>query len=151
MRKKTIIILMVALVLGGTTSSFGSGACGDCEIMNTVSDEVRKGYEDVSNDVYDTYVIDKDDGFWDECVGGIIDGGASFDLSIPSLSSLIDKACNYVKSEAKAGLSEASSSIVYDAGFGFSAGAKSTSTGAIKTNVEDSSTQLTNDIWNSIK
>ena len=149
-----ILAVSVCAVLMSTTISFATDK--DCSVINKAADAAREAYEEVSVAVYDSYLVDKDDSFWDNCMGNIIDGGFSFDLSIPSLSGLINKACNYAKSEVRnqidSATQEVTSGISADAGYGFSAGGSASATrGGRGVSVRDSSSELSNNIWRAIK
>jgi hypothetical protein len=148
--KKTMFMILCMMVTCSTVA-----VADDCSVINDAADKAREYYEEVSNEVYDSYVVDKGDSFWDDCLGGILDAGFSFDLSSPSISGIIDDACNYAKSEItdqlNAATADITSGIDADAyGFGVSGSASATSGGS-GVSVDDTSAELSNAIWSSIK
>lgn len=154
MKRVSVFTLGVCLAFSAATTSFAADK--NCSVINKAADAAREAYEEVSANVYDSYIVDKDEGFWDDCMGNIIDGGFNFDLSIPSLSGLIDKACNYARSEVRSQIDsatqEVTSGISADTGYGVSAsGSASATSGGRGVNVHDSSSELSNDIWRAIR
>jgi hypothetical protein len=156
-KRVSVFTLGVCLAFSAATTSFAANK--DCSVLNKAADAAREAYENVSQDVLDKFVVDKSADYWDKCMGGIIDGGFDFDLSMPSLQGMIDKACNYARSEARSQLSQATSEVTSgisaDTGYGISASGSASATsgqlGAESVSVHDSSNELSNDIWRAIR
>lgn len=153
---KRIVLLSICLLTIPSLVVAAQNACsGRNAAQGEAMEKARAAYQKAGDDFIEDIMKPAEEGFWDKCVGNVLNGGFSFDLALPSIDGLLDKACNYAKSYVNSEVSQIKDSVSYDFGYGVEAGA---SAGAQqgggttpKVKVKDTSSTLANDIWKALK
>lgn len=147
--------IMISLCLLAITSpAVAANSTASCGAMDQIRNQARKSMEDVSQQVHDEYVVQKDESFWDDCIGNILDGGSSFGLKLPSVGSIMQNACSYAKDGIQDQLRQASQEFSYDFGHGVSVDASGTVTegGGNQVTIDtNSSKTLADDVWSALQ
>jgi hypothetical protein len=133
--------------------------CGtDCDKMDEIMYKSGQDWLKMSQDVFTSYVKEPDPAVLDNCLGSIGGISAGFNLGIPSLSGLLDKACKFAKNTAMNEIRKAAGTVSqkYSLGaYGFNAsggvGYSSSGTNVPQFYVNDTSTQTVNSIWKAIQ
>lgn len=148
---KSIVTMTTAI--GLLLASSIAWATQTCEPSNSVLAQARDNMMNTSATVYDHMIPKPDESFWENCVGNILNGGTSFGLTVPNLTSLVNQACRAANSTASGALQDLDQQLSIDYGgiIGGSTSGTLTNGGSGSTTIQDSSSQIFKSIWDAIQ